>query len=392
MIQRPESGFLAAVLASVVALAGCQALGASADEERLAAMQRSPQWRGDRFRNTGRTYTDLPRALLHGLLGAPDDAPGAPVPVVATDPALLALPPATGLRVTWFGHSSTSLDIDGIRVLTDPIWSDRASPVEWLGPRRWYPPPIALAQLPRVDAVLISHDHYDHLDRATILAMREWPTRFIVPLGVGAHLERWGIPRDRIAELDWWQATRVGPVDVSLVPARHSSGRVDPRADRTLWGGFVLVGPRHRLYFSGDTGLQEDMDAIGARYGPFDLALVEAGQYDDAWPDAHLGPEQAVRTAERVGARVLLPVHWGLFKLAPHGWTEPVERVLAAAACSDVAVITPRPGQPVEPDARTPADAQRWWPRATWSTAADKPVVSTADGDPAHRHPASACP
>ncbi|MDT0137874.1 MBL fold metallo-hydrolase [Acidovorax sp. PRC11] len=392
MIPRRAPGFLAAVLASGVALAGCQALGASADEESLAAMQRSPQWRGDRFRNPRRAYTDLPRALLHGLSRAPDDEPGTPVPAVATDPAALAVPPPTGLRVTWFGHSSTLLDIDGLRVLTDPLWSDRASPVEWAGPRRWYPPPIALAQLPRVDAVLISHDHYDHLDRPTVLAMREWTNTFIVPLGVGAHLERWGIPRDRIVELDWWQATRVGTVEVSLVPARHSSGRIDPRGDRTLWGGFVLVGPRHRLYFSGDTGLQEDMRAIGSQYGPFDLALVEAGQYDDAWPDAHLGPEQAVLTAERVGARALLPVHWGLFRLAPHGWTEPVERVLAAAGCSTVAVITPRPGQPVEPEARTPAEAQRWWPRARWSTAAEKPVVSTADGDPAHPYPGPACP
>jgi L-ascorbate metabolism protein UlaG (beta-lactamase superfamily) len=314
------------------------------------------------------------------------------VPVAHTDPAALAVAPASGLRVTWFGHSSTLVEIDGRRLLTDPVWSGRASPVAWAGPHRWYPPTIALAQLPPVDAVLISHDHYDHLDTATIVAMRGWRNVFIVPLGIGAHLARWGIPAQRIVELDWWQSTRVGALTVTLVPARHASGRVNAQGDQTLWGGFALVGDRHRVYYSGDTGLFDAMTEIGRRFGPFDLAMIEAGQYDADWPDWHLGPEQSVLAAQRVHAKALIPVHWGLFRLAHHGWTEPVERVLAAARCSDVAVLTPRPGQSLEPTAPRPEDTQRWWPSTPWASAASKPIVATLDGVTTHRVALPACP
>ena len=360
-------GVVAGIAATVAAgialtLAGCQSFGEHASGERLARMQRSPEWRDDRFRNPQPMWNDMGRAISHGFSGVPDNEPSAPVPVVRTDPALLASAPASGLRVTWFGHSSTLLEIDGVRVLTDPIWSDRASPFEWIGPRRWYPPTIALAQLPPIDAVLISHDHYDHLDWATIV------------------------------ELDWWQSTRVGALALTLVPARHASGRVNPRSGVTLWGGFALVGERHRVYYSGDTGLFDAMTEIGRRFGPFDVALIEAGQYDAAWPDWHLGPEQSVLSARRVDAKALIPVHWGLFRLAPHGWTEPVERVLAAARCTGLPVITPRPGQAVEPTALRPGDSTRWWPDAHWSTAARTPIVATTDGVDAHRVALPACP
>jgi L-ascorbate metabolism protein UlaG (beta-lactamase superfamily) len=379
-------GVLAAAVAAVMAmLAGCQSFGEHASGERLARMERSPEWHDGEFRNPQPMWNDMLAALRRGLSGVPDNEPAAPVPVVRTDPAVLAAAPASGLRVTWFGHSSTLLEVDGVRLLTDPIWSDRASPVEWIGPRRWYPPTIALAQLPPVDAVLISHDHYDHLDWATIVAMRSWKNVFVVPLGLGAHLARWGIAPERIVELDWWQSTRVGALAVTLVPARHASGRLNPRSDLTLWGGFTLVGERHRVYYSGDTGLSETMAQIGQRFGPFDVALVEAGQYDAAWPDWHLGPEQAVLSAQRVHAKALIPVHWGLFRLAPHGWTEPVERVLAAARCTDLPVITPRPGQPIEPTALRPGDSTRWWPAAQWSPASRTPIVATIDGDASHR-------
>jgi len=384
--------FTAVALSISSMLCGCQAWQANTTGDRQAAIEASPEWRDGRFWNAEGIHTDLPKALLRALSGAPDDVPVSPVPVVMTDPAMLATAPDSGLRVTWFGHSSTLVEIDGVRVLTDPIWSERASPIGWLGPRRWYAPAIALAQLPRVDAVIISHDHYDHLDHATIVAMRHWTNLFIVPLGMGGRLERWGIARTRIVELDWWQSTQVGALAVAILPARHSSGRLDPRSDHTLWGGFALLGAHHRVYFSGDTGLQHAMTEIGKRYGPFDLALIEAGQYSEAWPDAHLGPEQAVLTAKRVNARVLLPVHWGLFKLAPHAWTEPVERVLAAARCAGLTVITPRPGQSVEPTAPRPEDMQRWWPTLRWRSAEETPIVATINGVPTQRFAPTTCP
>ena len=383
-------GTLGAAVA--LALGGCQSFGEHARGERLARMAQSPEWQGERFANAQAMWSDLPDALLHALSGGPEVEPTSPVPVALTDPAVLAVAPASGLRVTWFGHSSTLIEVDGTRLLTDPVWSERASPVDWAGPHRWYPPTIALAQLPAVDAVLISHDHYDHLDTATIVAMRGWKNVFVVPLGIGAHLARWGIPADRIVELDWWQSVRVGALTLTLVPARHASGRVNAQGDQTLWGGFALVGGRHRVYYSGDTGLFDAMTEIGRRFGPFDLALIEAGQYDADWPDWHLGPEQSVLSAQRVRARALLPVHWGLFRLAHHGWTEPVERVLAAARCTDLAVLTPRPGQSVEPTAPRPEDAQRWWPATPWETAARKPIVATTDGVIDHRVALPACP
>lgn len=384
---------LLATLGAIVALtlSGCQSFGEHASGERLARMRRSPEWHDGHFANPQAMWSDMHDALLRAFTAGPDVDPAGPVPAARTDPAALAVAPTSGLRVTWFGHSSTLLEVDGVRVLTDPVWSERASPFEWLGPHRWYPPTIALAQLPPVDAVLISHDHYDHLDWATIVAMKSWKNVFVVPLGIGAHLARWGIPAERIVELDWWQSTRVGALTLTLVPARHASGRVQPQSDLTLWGGFALVGERHRVYYSGDTGLFEAMTGIGQRFGPFDLAMIEAGQYDADWPDWHLGPEQAVLSAQRVRAKALLPVHWGLFRLAHHGWTEPVERVLAAARCTDLPVFTPRPGASVEPTSPKPEDTQRWWPPAPWATRDEKPIVATTDGVEAHRVALPAC-
>ena len=385
-------GVLAALaLGITLTLAGCQSFGEHASGDRLARMRQSPEWHDGRFENPQAMWSDLRDALLHALAGGPDVEPSGQVPYATTDPAVLAVAPASGLRVTWFGHSSMLLEMDGARLLTDPIWSDRASPFEGVGPHRWYPPTIALDRLPAIDAVLISHDHYDHLDWATIVAMRSWRNVFIVPLGIGAHLQRWGIPAERIVELDWWQSTRVGALAVTLVPARHASGRLNAQGDQTLWGGFALVGDRHRVYDSGDTGLFDAMAEIGRRFGPFDVAMIEAGQYDADWPDWHLGPEQSVLSAQRVHAKAMIPVHWGLFRLAHHGWTEPVERVLAAARCTDVPVITPRPGQSIEPTALKPGDSTRWWPDARWATAAEKPIVATTDGVDAHRVALPAC-
>jgi L-ascorbate metabolism protein UlaG (beta-lactamase superfamily) len=208
--------------------------------------------------------------------------------------------------------------------------------------------------------VLISHDHYDHLDRSTIAAMAHWATRFVVPLGVGAHLARWGVARARITELDWWERADVGGVEVVATPARHASGRALHDRDRTLWAGFALRGPRHRAFYSGDSGVMDDVfHEIGARLGPFDLTMVQIGAYGDAWPDWHLGPEDAVRVHQAVGGRVLLPVHWGLFTLAYHAWSEPIERAVVAAAEARVRIATPRPGESVEPAQVGAPDA--WW-------------------------------
>lgn len=380
-------------MVAAILLAACVslALGGQADGAPAASMQSSPQWRAGRFNNPQPIWTDLRLAWWRFLSGpsTPAAVPDAPVPVLHTAAAALATPAPSGLRVTWFGHASALLEIDGGKVLIDPFWGERASPVGWAGPKRWYAPPLALAALPAIDAVLISHDHYDHLDQASIRAMQAWATLFVVPLGVGKQLQAWGIAASRIIELDWWQSARVGGLELVATPARHASGRL-LRKNQTLWAGYAIIGAQHRAWYSGDTGFHAGLADIGERLGPFDVTLIEAGQYDANWPDTHLGPEQAVEAHLLVRGKSMIPVHWGLLKLAGHGWTEPVERVLAAARCRAVEVLAPRPGQSVEPDLH--ADIAPWWPRIAWARASEHPVVATRNGLPSERVVFAPCP
>lgn len=380
MRRRWWIGGVAALLGATAWLVGrAPAFGAAPEGARLERMRRSPQWRDGRFVNPQPLQNDWWLMAKDHLVASEHAKPGAPVPVEPVDVRHLADPPPTGLRVTWLGHSTLLVELDGRRVLVDPVWGERSSPFSWIGPRRWYPPVLPLAQVPPVDAVLVSHDHFDHLDMPTIRAMRGWDTTFVVPLGVGAHLERWGVPAARIVELDWWERTRVGEVEIVATPARHASGRSPfSGRDGTLWAGFALLGPAHRAWYSGDTGLFPGLAEIGARLGPFDVAMIEAGAYGRAWPDWHLGPEQAVAASRLARAEVLVPVHWGLFNLAYHGWTEPAERVLAAAEKAGVKVAIPRPGQSVEPAALPPV--ARWWPALPWRTAEADPIVATGVG------------
>ena len=354
---------------------GWEAFGRSASGPRLVRMERSTQFRDGQFHNAEPLWNDG-WGMVTGLFDkSAYAAPTDPIPV-SRDTAWLDAPPSSGLRVTWLGHSTLLIEIDGHRVLTDPVWGPRSSPVSWIGPARWYAPPIPLDDIGRLDAVVISHDHYDHLDHPTIVAMKGWDTLFVVPLGVGVHLAYWGVPEERIVECDWWDRAAVRDLEIVCTPARHASGRVLFDKDATLWAGYALLGPTHRAYFSGDTGLFPAMKDIGDRLGPFDVTMIEAGAYGASWPDWHLGPEQAVLAHQLVRGRVLLPVHWGLFDLAYHAWTAPAERVLAAGAEAGIAVAVPRPGAPIEPSA--PVPGERWWPDLPIADAARDPIVATA--------------
>jgi L-ascorbate metabolism protein UlaG (beta-lactamase superfamily) len=352
-----------------------KALGARPAGERLARMERSPNWAGGRFQDFQPIRDDTFAALTTMFHASPDATPKEPVPVVHPTPESFAIAPSSGLRVTWFGHSTTLVEIDGVRLLTDPEWSERASPLGSIGPKRYYPVPIALHDLPPIDAVLISHDHYDHLDYDTIVALKDSKAVFVVPLGVGADLELWGIPADRIRELDWWEHAHVATLDIVSTPARHATGRMIFDRDTKLWTGYALLGGRNRVYYSGDSGFFPALGEIGDRFGPFDLAMIEIGQYNRAWRDWHMGPEQAVRAVTKVRGRVFLPIHWGALTLAPHGWTEPIERAVVAAQTSGLTIVTPRPGESVEPSLRPPVE--RWWPALPWNTAEEDPIVST---------------
>jgi len=372
---------LLVVLAGVGLLASAwTAFGQGAEGARRTRMEHSAQWHEGHFENPQPLVNDGWESFTALFNASPVTRPEVTAPEQSFSFPRLGrghweLPPPTGLRVTWLGHSTSLVEIDGHRVLTDPMWGDRASPLGWVGPKRWFPPVVALADLPKVDAVVISHDHYDHLDMATISAMKGWDTTFVVPLGLGAHLESWGVPTSHIVELDWWGRTQVGGLEIVLTPSRHASGRTGIVYNPTLWSGFALLGSKHRLYYSGDTGLFPAMKDIGTRLGPFDVTLIEVGQYHRGWPDWHMGPEQAVRAHQWVQGRVLIPVHWGLFTLAAHGWTEPVERVRAAADQAGQTVVVPRPGQGVEPE--HPPAFERWWPQLPWKTAVQDPIIST---------------
>ena len=292
------------------------------------------------------------------VLGRTAGRPAGPIPVVR--PVLAD--PADDAAVTWFGHSSVLIEIDGYRVLADPVWSERCSPSQTLGPRRMHPVPAQLDALPAVDAVIISHDHYDHLDidTVTLLAETQW-CNFFVPLGVGAHLRDWDIPSDRIIELDWNAEAEVDELRIVCTPARHFSGRFLTR-NTTLWSSWAVIGPRHRAFFGGDSGYTGSFAEIGAEYGPFDLTLMPVGAYHPGWPDIHMNPEEAVRAHLDLADRddgLLVPIHWGTFRLAPHPWSEPIERLLPAASAAGVTVSVPRPG--ARSGRGSSVDGLPWW-------------------------------
>ena len=348
------------------------AVGARPDEIWPVA-RRSPNYQDGVFVNLDPASSisldrEQQRLLIRELVGSRDSArPGKPIP--------LAVPPKVDttpldLAVSWYGHSTALVEVDGYRVLTDPVWSRRCSPSRTVGPQRMHEVPVPLEALPALDAVLISHDHYDHLDIDTIVSLaHSQRAPFVVPLGVGAHLRKWHIPDNRIVELDWHESHRIGDLTLVCTPARHFSGRLLTR-NTTLWASWVIIGPRHRAFFGGDTGYTKSFAEIGMDHGPFDVSLLPVGAYHPAWPDIHMNPEEAVRAHLDIaepGKGLLLPIHWATFRLAPHPWAEPVERLLAAADPAGVEVVVPRPGQRVDPTAPTgstperPAGFDPWW-------------------------------
>ncbi|GAA3057427.1 MBL fold metallo-hydrolase [Kitasatospora albolonga] len=327
-------------------------------------VRNSPQYRDGVFHNA-------PSELARPSVGSPADTgtlrrmlfereglPTGPVPLARFDGGPHQ-EVTEGVQLTWFGHASALVEIEGSRVLLDPIWSDRCSPSQHVGPKRLHPVPVELEDLPPVDVVLISHDHYDHLDMPTVQRLtKSQSAPFAVPLGIGGHLRSWGVPEHRIIELDWDETCTLGDLTVTLTSAHHFSGRGTTR-NTTLWGSWVIAGPSRKVYYTGDSGYFEGYARIGEQHGPFDAALVQIGAYDTAWADIHMTPEDAVLAHRELRGGLLVPVHWCTFRLGLHPWAEPVERLLVAAKEHAVPVAVPRPGQRVDVD--SPPELDGWW-------------------------------
>ncbi|MCB1326792.1 MAG: MBL fold metallo-hydrolase [Leptospiraceae bacterium] len=351
----------------------------------MRARETSPQWNKDRFTNTLPTITSPGLStVVEFFLRGEHRTPAHKIPTIPRQAQEFSTA-ARDLTVTWFGHSSAFVEADGFRVLLDPVWGERASPVSFAGPRRFFAPPLPLSDLLSVpiDAVIISHNHYDHLDAKTIRALSSRDDLlFITPLGVGDYLTEFGIREENIVELDWWEKAHIGAgngLEITATPARHFSGRAIAGVDRdrSLWAGWSLnfkKGDR-RVFFSGDTAMFPGFREIGERLGPFDLTMIEVGAYNAAWTDSHIGPEQAIQAHRDLRGALFLPVHWGTFELAMHSWIEPVERLVVAAEKAQVELVIPRPGQSVLVQA--PPPVERWWPDIPWQTAREAPIVSS---------------
>ena len=322
----------------------------------------SPEYKEGRFNDMGNTldmsFTEYVSTTWEFLFTKNNRTPAAELPVKRVELSHFKNKDGNQLNVTWLGHSSLMINIDGYRILTDPVFEKRVS---ILGPTRFNGNvPMDISQMPQVDAVIISHDHYDHLNKYSVKNLIEKTNRFIVPLKVGDLLADWGVPRNKIVELDWWQEYSPDhTLMVAATPARHFSGRGITDRNKTLWASWVIKTPSHNLFFSGDSGYFDGFKQIGDRYGPFDMTFIECGAYGEGWPNVHMFPEQTVQAHLDLKGDVLHPIHWGTFNLALHPWYEPMERLTAAANLNNVKTATPIVGETTVYDLKIPT--ARWW-------------------------------
>ena len=303
------------------------------------------------------------KAMLRETLNPdPEVAPAQNIEVEKFDAAQLLAIPDTATRITWLGHSSFLIETAGKVILLDPVFGQYAAPHPMLGRARFHKKmPITIDEIPRVDCVIISHDHYDHLDYESIAELKDKTEHFFVPLGIGNHLRRWEVAEEDFTEMDWWDEANYEDVNIVLTPSRHMSGRGLADQSTTLWGSWIVKHDHANMYFSGDGGYGKHFKEIGAKYGPFDIGLMECGQYNDLWRDVHMMPEESVAASQDVKAKVMIPIHWGSFALATHSWKDPAIRVTAEAAKRKVKIATPKIGESVFLLKAKLDSYKRWW-------------------------------
>ncbi|MEM9759413.1 MAG: MBL fold metallo-hydrolase [Pseudomonadota bacterium] len=328
----------------------------------------APRSDGRYTNNTGAQNMKFAKALSQVLFSRRNDkSPSEALPLRHLDAASLAR--VRGPVLYRLGHSSILLKLGDDLILVDPVFSERASPVQWLGPRRFHPVPLAVDALPPIKAVLISHNHYDHLDEGSVRQLAAGAENFVVPLGVGAQLQEWGVAAESIVELDWWEELDLGELSFVATPAQHFSGRSLTDRNKTLWASWVIRGNDAKLFFSGDSGYFDGFKEIGERYGPFDVTMIENGAYNQAWRNVHMMPEESVQAHIDLRGRAMLPIHNSTFDLSTHAWYEPLERVAALASERDVHVLTPVIGAPV--DVLSPQPTFAWWRASEQEMTAD---------------------
>jgi L-ascorbate metabolism protein UlaG (beta-lactamase superfamily) len=339
------------ILSIIIFVKFAPQFGARSKGERFTRIYHSSNFSDGKFQNLEETSMSGPNTSmwkngLKFLKKIPGQVPDKPIETVAFNKkAFLEI--YSGIKACWFGHSCVLLNINGTVVLTDPVFSEKASPVSFVGVKRFdYTHQYTVEDMPQLDLVLISHDHYDHLDYQTILKLHHKANKFCVPLGVAAHLIHWGVPEHKIIELDWHESTEaVEGLKIFSTPSRHFSGRAGVDKDYTLWCSFVIQSDKTKLFYCGDSGYGKHFRDIGEKYGPFDFTMMECGQYNEGWPYIHMNPEEAVQAHIDLFGGLMLPIHWGKFKLSLHPWQEPIERAIAKAEELDVKLLNPKPGE-----------------------------------------------
>lgn len=351
------------ILGTIVFVKFAPQFGARSVGGRMERIQDSPNYREGKFQNLVPTpmsgeKTSMWSNAVKFIKGGENREPKSPLQTVSFDKEAF-LKADSGITYTWFGHSSVLLNINGKIILTDPVFSEKASPV-WFGAKRFnYINQFEAEQMPDLDIILISHDHYDHLDYKTILKLKDKTKKFYVPLGVGAHLLHWGVEENKIVEMDWWQENVVDDILLACTPSRHFSGRAGVDKDYTLWCSWVIKSDSASVYYSGDSGYENHFKLIGKKYGPFDFTMIECGQYNEGWPYIHMMPEQSIQANIDLGGKLMMPIHWGKFNLSLHEWTEPVERAAAEAKKLNVNLITNLPGEIIS--LKTEVTQEQWW-------------------------------
>ncbi|MFT5773741.1 MAG: L-ascorbate metabolism protein UlaG (beta-lactamase superfamily) [Algoriphagus sp.] len=339
--------------------------GGTPSKEKKAEYEQLEYFSEGKFANLIPTTMDMDfgkalKMLPEFFKNDPSRIPSFKLPIVSRD-SLELVEDSLPSRLVWFGHSAFLLQIDGKNILIDPMLGEVPAPNPLLGKKRFFKDlPIKIEKLPQIDLIIISHDHYDHLDYGSIQILKEKTKQFYVPLGVGAHLEKWGVDSAQIHEMQWWEEAEVEGLSLAFTPSRHFSGRGPNNRFSTLWGSWVIKGQNDNIYFSGDGGYGPHFKEIGEKYGPFDFAMMECGQYNENWKEIHMMPEETARAGQDVNAKVIMPIHWAAFTLAMHTWTDPVERLIVKAKEINQPIFVPKIGEFIilKDSLRT---KEEWW-------------------------------